>query len=311
MQTVELTRRPLRGVAWMVLSGLSFVGVNGVVKHLGTDLPAVQSAFIRFAYGVVFFLPMLGPILRARYPAPVWRLFGLRGALHVVAVVFWFYAMARVPVAEMSAIAFLNPVIVLVIAGLLLGEGLNARRLGVAAAAMAGALIVLRPGLREVTPGHWAQLAATLAFAASYIFAKRLAGLVPPGQVVAMLSFSVTLGLLPGALWVWQPVSPVQLGWLGVVGALATLGHYAMTQAFRVAPLAVTQPVTFLQILWSSALGALAFAEPVDPWVIAGGAVIIGAVSLNTWAETRAERARARAAAAAAVATAEPGVPPG
>lgn len=288
--------RPVAGVAWMLASGLAFVGVNGVVKHLGTDLPAAQSAFIRFAYGVVFFLPLLPGLWRAGFPAPVWRLFGWRGLLHVAAVVFWFHAMAREPVAEMSAIAFLNPVIVLVIAGLVLGEGLSPRRALVVAAALAGALVVLRPGFREIGEGHMAQLAATLCFAASYIFAKRLSVLVAPGQVVAVLSVSVTLGLMPLALWQWQPVTPVQLAWLGVVAALATAGHYAMTRAFGAAPLAVTQPVTFLQILWSSALGALVFAEAVDPFVILGGAIIIGAVSLNTWTEARAG-ARGRRAA--------------
>jgi drug/metabolite transporter (DMT)-like permease len=292
--------RTAAGVAWMVASGLCFVGVNGVVKHLGTDLPAAQSAFIRFAYGVVFFLPVLPGLWRAGLAVPVWRLVGWRGVLHVAAVVFWFHAMARVPVAEMSAIAFLNPVIVLVIAGLALGEGLTARRLLVVAAALAGALVVLRPGFREVTEGHLAQLAATLCFAASYIFAKRLSLMIPAGQVVALLSFSVTLGLAPLALWQWQPVTAGQMGWLAVVAALATAGHYAMTRAFRAAPLAVTQPVTFLQILWSAALGALVFAEGVDPFVILGGAVIIGAVSLNTLAEARAAQRGARAAAAAA-----------
>lgn len=274
----------------MLASGIAFVGVNGVVKHLGTELPAAQSAFIRFGFGVVFFLPMLRPILRKGFPAPVWRLFGWRGLLHVAAVVFWFHAMARVPVAEMSAIAFLNPVIVLVLAGMLLGERLDLRRALVVVAAVAGAAVVLRPGFREVTEGHLSQIAATLCFAVSYIFAKRLSLLAPAGMVVAMMSFSVTLGLLPLALWDWQPVSAVQLAWLAVVAALATFAHYAMTRAFRAAPLAVTQPVTFLQILWSSALGALAFAEPVDPFVIAGGALIIGAVSLNTWAEARGGR---------------------
>lgn len=287
--------RTLAGVAWMVASGLCFVGVNGVVKHLGTDLPAAQSAFIRFAYGVVFFLPVLPGLMRAGFPAPVWRLFGWRGLLHVAAVVFWFHAMARVPVAEMSAIAFLNPVIVLVIAGVALGEGLSARRLLVVAAALAGALVVLRPGFREISEGHTAQLAATLCFAVSYVFAKRLSLLVPAGQVVAVLSFSVTLGLAPLALWQWQPVTLGQLGWLGVVAALATAGHYAMTRAFGAAPLAVTQPVTFLQILWSAALGALVFSEGIDPFVILGGAIIIGAVSLNTWAEARAGARRSRA----------------
>jgi drug/metabolite transporter (DMT)-like permease len=279
--------RPLAGAAWMALSGLAFVGVNGVVKHLGTDLPAAQSAFVRFAFGVVFFLPMLPRLMRMRFPAPVWRLFGWRGLLHVAAVVFWFHAMARVPVAEMSAIAFLNPVIVLVLAGLLLGEGLSLRRMAVVLAALAGALVVLRPGLREVTEGHLAQIMATLCFAASYIFAKRLSLMVPASVVVAVMSLSVTVGLLPLALWQWQPISLVQLAWLAVVAALATAGHYAMTRAFVAAPLAVTQPVTFLQIIWSAALGALVFAEAIDPFVILGGAIIIAAVSLNTWAEAR------------------------
>ncbi|MCB6178387.1 DMT family transporter [Rhodobacter sp. Har01] len=283
--------RPLAGAAWMLASGLAFVGVNGVVKHLGTELPAAQAAFIRFGFGVVFFLPMLRPILRSRFPAPVWRLFGWRGVLHVAAVVFWFHAMARVPVAEMSAIAFLNPVIVLVLAGVLLGEPLGLRRAMVVAAALAGTLIVLRPGFREVTEGHLSQIAATVCFAFSYLFAKRLSLIAPAGVVVAVMSVSVTLGLLPLALWVWQPVGAVQLAWLAVVAALASFGHYAMSRAFGAAPLSVTQPVTFLQILWSAALGALAFGEAVDPWVIAGGALIVGAVSLNTWAEARTGRA--------------------
>jgi drug/metabolite transporter (DMT)-like permease len=79
----------------------------------------------------------------------------------------------------------------------------------------------------------------------------------------------------------------VQLGWLAAVAGLATFGHYSMTRAFKAAPLAVTQPVTFLQILWAALLGALVFGEAVDGFVILGGALIVGAVSLNTWAEAR------------------------
>ncbi len=43
--------RPLEGVLWMVGAGLTFVGVNGIVRYLGTELPAAQSAFIRFGFG--------------------------------------------------------------------------------------------------------------------------------------------------------------------------------------------------------------------------------------------------------------------
>lgn len=279
--------RPLEGALWMLLTTLAFVGVNGIVRYLGTDLPAAQSAFIRFGFGLVLLAPAFWQARALRFSGPVLWLFGWRGALHVAAVVLWFYAMARVPVAEMAAIGFLNPVVVLVIAGLLLGEGLGRGRIVSVLVALAGALVVLRPGLREVSVGHLSQLAATMCFAVSYIFAKRLSGLAPASVVVAVMSLTVAVGLAPLAWWVWQPVTLVQLGWLAGVAVLATLGHYAMTRAFKAAPLAVTQPVTFLQIIWAALLGALVFGEAVDGFVLLGGALIVGAVSLNTWAEAR------------------------
>lgn len=288
----------LAGIFWMLLTGLCFVGVNGGVKYLGPELPAAQSAFLRFGIGALVFLPMLPKLWRVELSPKVWKLFGLRAAIHVLAVILWFYAMPRVPVAEMSAIGFLNPVIVLVVAGLLLGERLGLRRVMVVLAALAGAILVLRPGFREISEGHLAQLAATTSFAMSYVVARRLAQLAPATVVVAVLSISVTLGLLPLALWVWVPVTGEQLLWLTGVAALGTLAHYAMTKAFAAAPLTVTQPVHFLQIVWSAALGALAFGEAVDPWVMGGAAVIILAISLNTFAEAREGR---RAAGALAV----------
>ncbi|MCU0829395.1 MAG: DMT family transporter [Tabrizicola sp.] len=287
MQDARDLGRPVEGVVWMLVTTLAFVGVNGIVKHLGTELPATQSAFIRFLFGLVILAPALWGMRGTRIGPGLWPLFLWRGGLHVAAVIFWFWAMARVPVAEMAAIGFLNPVVVLVIAGLLLGEGLGRGRVLAVVVALLGALVVLRPGLREISAGHLSQIAATLCFAVSYIFAKRLSLMVPASVVVAMLSVTVAVGLAPIALWVWQPVSLVQLAWLAGVAVLATLGHYAMTRAFRAAPLAVTQPVTFLQILWAALLGTLVFGEAVDGFVILGGALIVGAVSLNTWAEAR------------------------
>jgi drug/metabolite transporter (DMT)-like permease len=284
-------QRPLVGVLWMLSSGLAFVAVTGIVRYLGTDLPAAQSAFIRFAWGVVFLLPMLGALWRAGLPSVVRVPVLWRGAVHTLAVILWFYAMARIPVAEVTAIGYLNPVIVTLGAAVLFGEKLATRRLVAIGLAIVGALIVLRPGLREITPGHYAQLGAAVSFAGSYLLAKRLSGLIPPAQVVALLSLTVTLGLLPFALLVWVPVTMAQLAWLALVAAFATYAHYAMTRAFTEAPIAVTQPVTFMQLVWATMLGTLVFGEAVDPFVIAGGGLIIGAVSYITWREARIRKA--------------------
>jgi len=285
--------RPIEGALWMLACGLCFVGLTGIVRFIGTDLPAAQQAFLRFAFGVPLLAPALVQLARGGMPRGAWRLFGLRGAVHVVAVILWFYAMARLPIAEVTAIGYLNPVVVMLGGVLLFGERLGWLRALTVIVALLGAVVVLRPGLREVTSGHLAQVAAACFFAGSYLFAKRLSALVPAGLVVSVLSVSATIGLFPFALAVWQPVSGAQAALLAGTAALGTSAHYMMTRAFAAAPLAVTQPVTFLQIVWATLLGALVFGEAVDPWVLAGAALIIGAISVSTLTEWRASRAAA------------------
>ena len=148
------TDSPLRGVLWMLAAGLSFVGVNGIVRYLGTDLPAAQSAFLRFGFGVLFLLPAIIPVLRQGFGPGLLRLYGVRGAVHLVAVIFWFYAMARIPLAEVTAIGYLNPVLVTLGAALFFGERFTYVRLLAFAVALLGAMIILRPGLREVSSGR-------------------------------------------------------------------------------------------------------------------------------------------------------------
>ncbi|WP_240643613.1 DMT family transporter [Paracoccus siganidrum] len=292
MQIYSDTRRDLIGIGWMLATGLCFVAVNAIVRGLEGALPASQAAFIRFLIGLVFLVPVLVPALRRGFPAPVWGQFCLRGALHVLAVIAWFYAMSRITVAEVTAIGYLNPIVVTIGAALFMGERLAARRIAAICVALLGAVIVLRPGLRELDPGHLAQVLASVAFGASYLVAKRLTERVSPAVVVAMMSLTVSVGLAPIALAVWVPPTPAQVGWLALVALFATLGHYTMTRAFAAAPLTVTQPVTFLQLIWASLVGVLIFHEPLDGWVILGGGLMIGAITFITWREARI-RARA------------------
>ena len=271
----------------MLASGLSFVGVNGIVRYLGTDLPAAQSAFLRFGFGVIFLLPILPGVIRGGFAPGALRLFAWRGVAHTAAVLFWFYAMARIPVAHATAIGYLNPVVLLVVGSLLLGGKMTRRRLGVVGVAFAGAMVVLRPGIEPVGAGHLSQIGAALCFAVSYLFAKRLSAVASASVIVAMMSLTVAVGLAPIAMVVWVPVPGAQMGWLAVVAVLATTGHYLMTRAFRAAPFSVTQPVTFLQLVWAATLGPVASAEPVDGYVLLGGAMIIGAISWLTWRDAR------------------------
>ncbi|MFB2531448.1 DMT family transporter [Paracoccus sp. p4-l81] len=280
----------VQGILWMALTGLCFVAVNGIVHHVGTALPAVQGAFIRFAFGILFTAPALVGLVRSGVPRDLWGPVLARGAIHVLAVSLWFYAMARIPVAEVTAIGYLNPLIVTLGAAIVFGERLSGWRIGAIAVAFLGALIVLRPGVKEIAPGHWAQLGAAISFGISYLFAKALSDRLPAAAVVALMSLTVVIGLAPLAAAVWVPPTPAQVGWLALVAGFATAGHYAMTRAFAAAPLTVTQPVTFLQLVWASLLGVAVFDEAVDPWVLVGGGLIVAAVTLTGWREARRRR---------------------
>lgn len=293
--SARLDTRPVAGVLWMVLTGLLFVAMTAAVKHLGDAVPAAQAAFLRYLLGLVFLLPIVPALLNAGLDRRDLGLFGLRGVVHTFAVILWFFAMTRIPLAEVTAMNYLVPVYVTLGAALFLGERVRARRLLAVAAAVAGALIVLRPGIRDLSPGHLAMLGTAVLLAASYLIAKRMTGRASPAVVVGMLSLTATAGLAPFAWAVWVPVSLEQLGLLFLVALFATAGHYTMTLAFAAAPIGVTQPVTALQLVWAVALGALVFGEPVDPAVVLGGAVIVAAVVFIALREQAASRARARA----------------
>ncbi|WP_038650036.1 DMT family transporter [Roseicyclus elongatus] len=277
--------RPVLGVVWMIVTGLCFVAVTATVKMVGSDVPAAQAAFLRYVLGLVFLIPMLPAMRATRLSGRALRLFGIRGVAHTAGVVCWFYAMTQIPIAEVTAMNYLNPVYVSVLAVFVLGERMAFRRIMAVVLALVGALIILRPGFRELSPGHFAMLFTAASFAVGYLIAKIMADEVPPQVVVFMLSVTVTIGLAPFAAAVWVAVSWANLGWLFLTAVFATAGHYTMTLAFRAAPLTVTQPVTFLQLVWATLLGAVVFGEPADIFVILGGALIIAAVSYITWRE--------------------------
>lgn len=283
METAE--QRPVVGIMWMVATGLCFVMVTALVKVLGGRVPAAESAFLRYLLGLVFLIPVWRQLAATRLSARQWGLFTLRGAVHTVGVTLWFFAMTRIPLAEVTAMNYLVPVYVTILAVFVLGERLALRRILAIVVALLGALLILRPGFRDLDPGHIAMLGTAALFSGSYLIAKILSGEVSALVVVAMLSVMVTIGLAPLAALNWVTPTLFDLGVLFGVACFATVGHYTMTLAFAAAPVSVTQPVTFLQLVWSVLIGAVFFAEPADPWVIAGGLVIIAAISFITWRE--------------------------
>lgn len=280
----------LAGIGWMVLTTFCFVAVTGIVRYIGTDIPSSQAAFIRYAFGVLFFIPMMRRLIAKPPSVPVLKIFAMRGLLHGIAVVLWFYAMARIPIAEVTALGYTAPIFVTIGAAFYFGEKLHFRRVAAVLVGFAGTMIILRPGFQEISIGQIAQLVAAPLFAASFLFAKRLTDDEDPTVIVLMLSVVCTLVLLPGAILNWTTPSLAEVLWLAVTAAVATFGHYTMTRAIQAAPLTVTQPVGFLQLIWATMLGIIVFGEAADPFVLIGGGIVVAAITFISHREAVAAR---------------------
>ena len=128
----------MAGIGWMVLTTLCFVCVTGIVRYIGTGVPAAEAAFIRYAIGVALFLPLFPSLIRRPPSMQSMKIYALRGVLHGCAVILWFYAMARIPIAEVTALGYAAPIYVTIGAALFFGERLHVRRVAAVMVGFAG-----------------------------------------------------------------------------------------------------------------------------------------------------------------------------
>jgi drug/metabolite transporter (DMT)-like permease len=275
----------LVGILWMVITTILFVGVTASVRFLDGEVPAPQAAFLRYLIGTLLLTPALISLIKVKPNKPLMKKFVLRGFVHSFGVTMWFYAMSVMPVAEVTAIGFLTYIFVSIGACLFLNEKLHKHRLTAIIISFIGALIILRPGFKEIGNGQIGMLIATIVFTLSYLIAKIVSKERSSSEIVAMLSIFTTIFLIPTAIHSWEPLSINSLVILTFTAVIATLGHITMTKAIKSAPMVVTQPILFLQLVWASMVGLFIFDENFDPFVILGGTIIMICVCYVSYRE--------------------------
>tara|TARA_B100000795_G_scaffold877_1_gene584 strand:+ start:1873 stop:2730 length:858 start_codon:yes stop_codon:yes gene_type:complete len=269
----------------MVITTILFVAVTASVRFLDGEVPAPQAAFMRYLIGTLLLTPALISLIKVKPSKPLMKKFLLRGVVHSIGVTLWFYAMSVMPVAEVTAIGFLTYIFVSIGACIFLNEKLHKHRLTAIVISFIGALIILRPGFKEIGNGQIGMLIATIVFTLSYLIAKIVSKERSSAEIVAMLSLFTTIFLIPTAIYSWEPLSIKALIVLTFTAVIATLGHITMTKAIKSAPMVVTQPILFLQLVWASMVGLFIFDENFDPFVILGGTVIMICVCYVSYRE--------------------------
>ena len=290
--------KPLISIIFMILSTICFVAVTVVVKFNGPVVPAAEAAFLRYIAGLVIIAPFLWSSFRMGSKNDLnptfssveifsnWKWFFFRGIAHGLGVILWFYSMARLPIAEVTAIGYTTPIFVSIGAAIFLGETLAFRRIFAILIAFFGMLVILRPGFEVLSLGRISQLVAALFFSISYLLTKKLTYNSSPFMIVAMLTVYVTIALAPFALYDWVTPTLNFVLWMGLVAFFASSGHYFMTKALQLAPIAVSQPVTFLQLIWATLIGYYFFGEGIDIFVLLGGFIIFSSVVFISYRES-------------------------
>lgn len=282
----------VKGMAWMLVTTVFFVGVTGIVRHLGSDMSAPQAAFIRYAFGILLMIPFLLRIKARQLITPRMGYHALRGLVHGIGVMLWFFAMARIPIAEVTALSYTTPIFVTIGAAIFLGERFRIRRMIAVLIGLVGTLVIVRPGFATVELGTLAQLAAAPLFAVSMLVSKKLTETEESTTIVALMAVFVTLTLLPFAIASWRTPTLEELAWLFATASLATAGHYTLTRAYQAAEITMTQPISFLQLVWAALLGYYVFAETPDIWTTVGALIIIASATYIAHREAQLSRQR-------------------
>ncbi|GMG83728.1 DMT family transporter [Paralimibaculum aggregatum] len=311
--TTGATRSDLHGILWMLISCALLSGVAALGRHAAlAGVPLLQIVFLRLAFAVLAMAPILAHRGRGMLRTPHLRLYTLRVAMGLVAMTSWFAAISLAPIGEATAIAFLMPLLATMGAALFLGETVGWRRWGAIVVGFLGALVILRPGIAEASPGALIAVFSALAMAAASLMIKQLADRDHPDTVVLITLLMQTVVMLLPGLWVWQPLTAELWLVMACMGLFGMLGHITLARALRAADASVVMGIDFARLPFAVLFGWLLFGELIDIWTWIGAGIIFGSAFYTARRERRLAQSSGSESVqpAAPVASSKPPDPP-
>ena len=258
-----------------------FSGMDAVMKGLVLSIGTIATMFWRNLVGVGMSGLLYLPRARSLPPRSTMKIHVARGLLSTVMGFLFFWGIARVPLAQAVALAFISPLVALYLAAAMLHERVGPRTILASLIAFGGVIVILfgqaRADLgREALLGSAAILASALCYALNIILMRRQSLVAQPLEITFYQSVIVVLTLT--AVLPFVGVSPPPAGewpelilaaFLAISSLLMLSWAYARAQASY---LATTEYTSFL---WAALFGWLIFGEPLSPFTLAGACLIV------------------------------------
>ncbi len=272
-------------MGFMLLSTLTVALMGGIVRHVSVELEVFMIAFFRILFGFLVFTPLF--VRHGFVPLKTKRLglHAFRGFLNSFAILLTFLAFSMVPLAKVMALKFTGPLFATILALVILGEVIRARRITALIIGFAGALVIVRPGVEVVDIGSLIILGAAFFWGLITIVVKMLTRTesnVAIAVYTTIFTMPITLAI---AIPYWQTPTPEQFLWLFALGGLGSISHWCRAQAARDADITAIMPVDFSVLIWAALIGYFAFGEIPGLWIWIGALIIFSATTYIAYRE--------------------------
>lgn len=278
---------PVRGIAFMVLATAFYAASDTLAKLMLQNYSVLQVTWARYLFALVLVLPAfvrIDPRVALTSARPVWQ--ASRSLLMIVSAGIYFVALRTMPVADVTAIFYVEPLVLTAIAVPLLGERVGLRRWIGVALGFGGMLLIIRPGSGATDPVAILPFLAAFMFALYQVTTRRMSARDGPFTTYLYLVITGTLVMSVLAPFDWR--DPDLRGWL-LFALQGTLGGFAqlfLIRALSVAPASAMAPFRYGQLVFATIGGLLVFGQIPDAWTAAGMLVIAGA-GLYVWMRER------------------------
>lgn len=276
-------------VMLMLLSSALIAATSLMAKHLGAGddgtpgLPPflVSAGRFGFAFLALMLVLTIRPEIRPTFIGATWRWHILRSTFGWLGITCMFTAVAAMPVAEATALSFLSPAIVMVLAVFMLGERLRPRKIVAGVLSALGGALILQPGSDALSTAGLFALAAAVFMAFEMMFIKRLSDSEPALRILVINNaIGATLACFAAA-FVWSPPTTPQWLLLACLGAVMVTGQALFIQSVKRAEASAIMPV-FYSVLIFAALYDWVLNQVLPTGLVVLGAALIlaGAVLL-------------------------------
>jgi drug/metabolite transporter (DMT)-like permease len=278
----------IKGGLWMSAAAAAFTIMTTLIREAAKGVHPFEIAFFRALVNLVLMLPFAIRTGSAGLKTNNHKAYALRGVCGLAFLMTYFTGAAIIPIAESQALTFTSPLWGTLLAVLFLGERLTLARALAVVVGFAGVLIILRPGVVQVSLGGLLVLAGALTAAASNTIVKFTTRTDHPDAIVFYQMVYVTPLICVPALYVWTWPNLEQVLLMVGVGFFATLNQRFLSRAYAAADAIAVLPFEFARLPFAVVIGFLAFRELPDIWACLGGAVIFSASLYMVRQETRA-----------------------